>query len=205
MTPDRTSPTPARAPGRTPADGAAGAGRTARTAPWALAVLAAVVVVDQLTKWAVVEFCTPATAYPVLGDLARIYLIRNSGAAFSMGEGATAVFAVIQLCAAVLCTVLAFRVRNRWTVAAVGLIGGGAAGNFIDRVFREPGGLHGHVVDFISVGDFAIFNVADSGITVGVVVYLVYGLLIEPKTHAAQAADSTDITDAGNDAGKEEK
>ena len=72
----------------------------------------------------------------------------------------------------------------------MGLIGGGAAGNFIDRVFRDPGGLHGHVVDFISVGDFAIFNIADSGITVGVVVYLFYALFIEPRQSRDSAGDS---------------
>nr|WP_297009467.1 signal peptidase II [uncultured Corynebacterium sp.] len=152
-----------------------------RVVPRALVVLVGVVVLDQLTKWAVVEFLEPRTSYPVLGEFARLYLIRNSGAAFSMGEGATAVFAVIQLLAAVLCVVLAFRVKDPWTTAAVGMIGGGAAGNFIDRVFRDPGGLHGHVVDFISIGDFAIFNVADSGITVGVITYIIYGLFIEPK------------------------
>lgn len=154
-----------------------------RTFPWALLILIAVVALDQLTKWLVVEFLDPATSYPVVGDVARIYVIRNSGAAFSMGEGVTPVFAVIQACAALLCIYLAFRVRNWWSVVAVGLIGGGAAGNFIDRVFRTPGSLHGHVVDFISVGDFAIFNIADSGITIGVVVYLIYGVFIEPRQH----------------------
>lgn len=177
MTPDRTSPTTARALGKAPSGGAV------RSVPWALAVLVVVVALDQLTKWIVVETLEPRTSYPVLGEFARFYLIRNSGAAFSMGEDATAVFAVIQLLAALLCIVLAFRVTNRWTVTAVGLIGGGAAGNFIDRVFRDPGNLHGHVVDFVSVGDFAIFNVADAGITVGVIVYLVYGLLVEPRQH----------------------
>lgn len=160
---------------------------TSRVIPWALVVLVGVVVLDQVTKWAVVEFLEPRTSYPVLGEFARLYLIRNSGAAFSMGESATPVFAVIQLLAALLCVVLAFRVRNPWTIAAVGMIGGGAAGNFIDRVFRDPGGLHGHVVDFISIGDFAIFNVADSGITVGVIVYLIYGLFIEPKQQKEEA------------------
>ena len=157
-----------------------------RVFPWALAVLVGVVVLDQVTKWAVVEF---------LGEFARLYLIRNSGAAFSMGEDSTPVFAVIQLLAALLCVFLAFRVRTPWTVAAVGMIGGGAAGNFIDRVFRDPGGLHGHVVDFISIGDFAIFNVADSGITVGVIVYLIYGLFIEPK----QQKDGADEADAATE------
>ena len=149
--------------------------------PWALLPLAGIVAVDQLSKWLVVENLEPATAYPVVGDFARLYLIRNSGAAFSMGENATVVFSVIQMVAVAICVVLAFRVRNPWSVAAVALIGGGAAGNLIDRIFRAPGGLHGHVVDFVSVGNFAIFNVADAAISVGVVVYLVYALVVEPR------------------------
>lgn len=149
--------------------------------PWALLPLFGIVAADQLTKWLVVENLEPATAYPVVGDVARLYLIRNSGAAFSMGEDATVVFSVVQMVAVLICVVLAFRVRDRWAVAAVGLIGGGAAGNLIDRVFRDPGGLHGHVVDFVSVGSFAIFNVADAAICVGVGVYLVYALVVEPR------------------------
>lgn len=76
---------------------------------------------------------------------------------------------------------LSFRVRSPWAVASVALIGGGAAGNLVDRIFRDPGGLYGHVVDFISIGNFAIFNVADAAITVGVVVYLIFALVIEPR------------------------
>ncbi|MEY8566723.1 signal peptidase II [Corynebacterium sp.] len=158
--------------------------------PWALLPLSGIVVADQLTKWLVVENLEPATAYPVIGDVARLYLIRNPGAAFSMGEDATVVFSVIQMVAVLVCVVLAFRVRDRWAVAAVALIGGGAAGNLVDRVFRDPGGLHGHVVDFVSVGGFAIFNVADAAISVGVVVYLVYALLIEPRKERGEVASS---------------
>ena len=90
----------------------------AKVRPWALIPLAVIVVLDQLTKWLVVENLEPATAYPVIGDFARLYLIRNSGAAFSMGEDATIIFSIIQIIAVVVCVVLAFRVRNpsspRW-------------------------------------------------------------------------------------------
>jgi len=53
-------------------------------------------------------------------------------------------------------------------------------------------------VDFISLGDFAIFNVADSGITVGVIVYLIYGLFIEPKQQKDKA-DDADEADAATE------
>lgn len=162
----------------------------AKVRPWALIPLAVIVALDQLTKWLVVENLEPATAYPVIGEFARLYLIRNSGAAFSMGENATIIFSVIQIIAVLVCVVLAFRVRNPWTIASVAMIGGGAAGNLIDRILRTPGNLHGHVVDFVSVGDFAIFNVADASITVGVGVFLVYTLFIEPRQHSTQEQDA---------------
>lgn len=155
--------------------------------------MAGIVAVDQLTKWLVVENLEPYTSYPVIGEFARLYLIRNSGAAFSMGEDFTVVFSILQMVAVVVCAVLAFRVTSPWTVASVAMIGGGAAGNLIDRIFRDPGGLHGHVVDFVSIGDFAIFNVADAGITVGVITYLVYVLFIEPREiRKAEAEEETE-------------
>ena len=59
------------------------------------------------------------------------------------------------------------------------LIAGGALGNVIDRLFRSPGFFFGHVVDYISVGSFAVFNIADACITVGVAVLLAAMLLTE--------------------------
>ena len=73
------------------------------------------------------------------------------------------------------------RLGSRWTAVGVALIAGGALGNVIDRLFRAPGFFVGHVVDFISVGNFAIFNVADSAITVGVVVFII-GVVLEENS-----------------------
>ena len=57
------------------------------------------------------------------------------------------------------------------------MIAGGALGNLVDRLVREPGFWFGHVVDFISVGNFAVFNIADASITCGVVVFIIFLLL----------------------------
>ena len=81
---------------------------------------------------------------------------------------------------------LALRTRYMAGALPIGLIGGGAAGNLLDRIFREPGGMHGHVVDFLSFGSFAIFNVADAAITVGVVCYLIYAFFVEPANHVRE-------------------
>lgn len=143
--------------------------------------MAVIIAVDQITKWLVVEKLEPYTAYPVLGDWFRLYLVRNPGAAFSFGTDITPFLAILQVSAFVLCVVLSFRIKGKFAALPVALIGGGAAGNFIDRVFREPGVLHGHVVDFFSFWSFAIFNVADAAITVGVACYVIYAFLIEPR------------------------
>lgn len=151
---------------------------------FAYTLMLVLVAADQLSKWLVVENLQPYTAYPVIGDWFRLYLIRNPGAAFSMGESATLLLACFQLFAGVLCLVLAWKVRTRWPALVVALIGAGAIGNFLDRVFRSPGGMRGHVVDFFSFWDFAIFNIADMCITIGVALYLFYTFVIEPKQDA---------------------
>lgn len=145
-----------------------------------------IIAVDQITKWAVVEKLEEQRAYPVIGEFFRLYLVRNPGAAFSMGTNATIIFSIFQLIAFLACIVLALRTRYMAGALPIGLIGGGAAGNLLDRVFREPGGMHGHVVDFLSFGSFAIFNVADAAITVGVVCYLIYAFFIEPANHVRE-------------------
>lgn len=146
-----------------------------------LATLVAVVALDQVTKWLAVSHLPPREAVPVLGDWFRLLLVRNPGAAFSMGTNMTIVLSFIQLIAVVVAVYLAFRARSRLTAVTIGLIGGGAAGNLIDRIFRAPGGMHGHVVDFFSFWNFAIFNVADIAITVGVVLYLAIVFIVEPR------------------------
>lgn len=145
-----------------------------------------IIAVDQITKWAVVEKLEEQGAYPVIGEFFRLYLVRNPGAAFSMGTNATIIFSIFQLVAFLACIVLALRTRYMAGALPIGLIGGGAAGNLVDRIFREPGGMHGHVVDFLSFGSFAIFNVADAAITVGVVCYLIYAFFIEPANHVRE-------------------
>lgn len=150
-----------------------------------LLLLLLIVGLDQLSKWLVVENLEPRQAYPVLGDWFRLFLIRNPGAAFSFGVDATLVFSIFQIIATVICVAVLLRVHTWWAAAPAILIGAGAAGNLIDRIFRSPGGLHGHVVDFFSFWNFAIFNIADAAITVGVVVYLVYVLIIDPRERVA--------------------
>lgn len=123
---------------------------------------------DQLTKWWVVSALPRGEQFPVIPGALWWQHIRNSGAAFSLGPDITWVFTVVMAVVVVLISVRLRRVRDRWWALGLGLVLGGAAGNLTDRLFREPGFGHGHVVDFIAVPHFAIFNVADCGVVVGI-------------------------------------
>ncbi|WP_138413845.1 signal peptidase II [Sinomonas gamaensis] len=139
----------------------------------AIAVLALLAVVayatDQLTKLWVTSTMLEGERIPVLPPLLHWYFIRNSGAAFSIGENVTWVFTIVMTVVSLAILVYARRVHSLGWAIALGLVLGGALGNLTDRLFREPSFGMGHVVDFIQLPNFAIFNVADSAVVSGVV------------------------------------
>lgn len=144
--------------------------RTLRLVALIMVVAAAV---DQAVKQTMLAWLQPGETVYVLGEWFKFRLLFNPGAAFSMGQDMTWVFTTIQLLFVVGALWYAPRLESRWEALGLGLIAGGALGNFIDRIFRDPGFWFGHVVDYISVGNFAVFNIADACITVGVVVFLI--------------------------------
>ncbi|WP_459587314.1 signal peptidase II [Corynebacterium camporealensis] len=146
------------------------------------AVILTVAAVDQATKQFMLSWLTEGEPVYVIGDWFRFYLLFNPGAAFSMGgEGSTWLFTTIQLAFVVGVAIAAPRIHDRGQAIGLAMIAGGALGNLIDRLFREPGFWFGHVVDFISVGDFAVFNLADASITCGVVVFIIFMFREEVK------------------------
>jgi signal peptidase II len=136
-------------------------------------VAAGVVGLDIFTKQLALTNLSDGSVVRLFGGLVYFDLTRNSGAAFSIGSRFTVIFPLIAVLVVVAIAFLARRLRSTPWAVALGLILGGALGNFIDRLFRAPGPLHGHVVDFISVfapggEDFPIFNAADSALCIGV-------------------------------------
>ncbi|MET9692263.1 signal peptidase II [Streptomyces sp. NPDC006514] len=103
----------------------------------------------------------------VVGRALTLQVIRNSGAAFSTGQAFTAVFTAIALAVVVVIVRASRKLHSLPWGLALGLLLGGALGNLTDRTFRAPGVFRGHVVDFISVQHFAVFNLADSAIVCG--------------------------------------
>ncbi|HST70873.1 MAG TPA: signal peptidase II [Kocuria rosea] len=144
-----------------------------------LAAAAALLVyaLDQLTKWWVVSALVPGRRIPVVDGLLWWQFIRNPGAAFSLGESITWVFTLVMAVVSVVIVRTLLRVRSAPWALALGLVLGGALGNLTDRLLRQPGFGVGHVVDFIAVPRFAIFNVADCGVVAGVGLVVLLTLL----------------------------
>lgn len=126
--------------------------------------------IDQLSKLAALTSLEPGRSVDLLGEVLKLTLIRNPGAAFGMGGGFTVGFSIFAILALLACLVFALpRMRRVSHGIALGLLMAGIAGNLWDRIFLEPGVLRGHVIDFIHVPFFAIFNVADICITLAAV------------------------------------
>lgn len=138
-----------------------------------LSVAVVVLVLDVATKVLAVRMLTPGQPVPILGDTVTWTLVRNSGAAFSMATGYTWVLTMIASAVVVGIIWMSRRLVSPWWAAGLGMILGGALGNLVDRFFRAPGHLQGHVVDFLSVGWWPVFNVADSAVVGGAILLVV--------------------------------
>src|SRR5262249_60793245 len=158
---------------------------------WIVGAVLGIVLLDQLTKsWAVSALADGPIN--IIGDAVRFELARNSGSAFSRFRGYTPILALLAI---VITFVIARQVRHttdKWLLVGLVLVLGGAIGNLGDRIFRSPGFLRGHVVDFVAVGWWPLFNVADSCITIGAIILVVRTLFAgqtrEPSGRGPQAS-----------------
>ncbi len=160
---------------------------------------------DLLTKEWVLATFREGERLDVIGDIVQFTLVFNTGAAFSMGTDYTWVFSTIATVVVCVIAYIGLRVRSAWWAVTLGLMMGGAAGNLVDRVFREPEPFHGAVVDFIKVMDFPVFNIADSCVVVGacLVVALTFkgleldGSLVSEAADGKGGADTADAAEPG--------
>ncbi len=145
-------------------------------APIVLGVAVLVYLLDRATKsWALANLVENEPR-DFLGSVLRLRLIFNPGAAFSLGTGATPLFTVVMAAVSVGVLYAALRVRSwPWTVA-LGLVLGGATGNLTDRLIQPPGFARGHVVDFLELPHWPIFNIADSAIVTAAVLVALLSL-----------------------------
>jgi signal peptidase II len=168
-----------------------------------LAVIAGTIIaLDIWTKNLVIKY-VPVGEYwspwPWLLPYARIIHISNTGVAFGMFQGFGDVFKYLSMIVALIIIIYYPRVpASDWTLRiAMGMQLGGALGNLIDRI------RFGYVVDFVSVGNFAVFNVADSSITVGVVILLL-GLWLQERKKKPENQAIADPTGAEPQPAKDE-
>lgn len=141
----------------------------------ALAIAGAVVALDLITKRIAAVSFVDGQVSVIPGVLWFTYG-ENPGAAFSIFEDAGSLFGVAAVVAVAVILGALRTTRPLVEVIAFGMVMGGAVGNLIDRVARGPGLLDGHVIDWIRFPNFPIFNIADSSITIAVVLLFVAGL-----------------------------
>jgi lipoprotein signal peptidase len=176
------------------------AARGTRRLPLVVAVAAFVVALDVVSKIIVVAKLTDRAPVRLLGGFLKLEETRNPGAAFSIGTGTTIVFAVVAIAVIVVILRTARRLASLpWSIV-LGLLLGGATGNLIDRLVRSPGVFRGWVVDWIALPHFAVFNLADSAITIGAVLAVLLALggrQFDGSVHKPAAKARKGTADAG--------
>jgi signal peptidase II len=154
---------------------------------WVVAGIATIIVLDQLTKaWAVSNLADGPRH--VFGDTVELALTRNGGSAFSRFQGITPVLAIGAIVVTIVLARVLHRANDRLLIIALTLLLGGALGNLMDRIFRAPGFLRGHVVDFVAVGWWPVFNVADSCVTIGAILLIVCSLRTPARPNPSSAS-----------------
>ncbi len=144
------------------------------------AIAAAVVAVDQLTKWWAIEALTdPRRVIHIVWTL-RFNLLYNRGTAFSLTDNSGPVVSVIAVIVVVVLVRSARHQRSGLVLVSYGLVMGGTLGNLVDRLFRDGTGiLGGGVVDFVDPQWFPVFNVADAALTIGIGLLLLAGFFTD--------------------------
>lgn len=151
---------------------------------------------DQATKTWALGSLEEGRRIPLIGELLSLQLVRNSGAAFSLGASSTWIFTLFAL---VILAALGYalgRTGRMRTAGAIGLLMGGALGNLIDRLIQPPSFGQGHVIDFINYGGFFVGNAADIWIVVGAG-WLALELMRESPEEGPLAVSSGAGTGAG--------
>jgi signal peptidase II len=178
--------------------------------PVVIGVALFVLALDVVSKIVVVHTLAHHAPIRLLGGFLTLLLLRNSGAAFSIGTSITIVFTAIAVAVIIYIVRAARKLRSLPWAITLGLLLGGATGNLSDRIFRSPGLFRGDVVDWIELPHWPVFNLADSAIVCGgvlAVLLAVMGLRMDGTREgrdpvpdgADAAADDDQRADQGAD------
>lgn len=173
-----------------------------------LSIAAVILLFDVVTKVVAVATLEGREPLRLLGGSVYLVLYRNPGAAFSMATGMTWLLTIVATIVVIVVLRIGRNLRSAWWALGLGLVLGGALGNLIDRFFRYPGPMRGHVVDFVSVfapdGSFwPVFNVADSSVVSGAILLVVLtflGLDPDGTRHVSSRKKATEDATAGGQA-----
>lgn len=134
--------------------------RTLLSVAWLIWIL------DLTTKaWAVSELAHREPV-KILGSFFQLTFVRNSGAAFSFAPEATLLLSLFAIVVGLGIIYFAPKITSKGWSVVLGLVLGGVLGNLTDRIFREPSLLRGHVIDWMQLPHWPVFNIADSAIVV---------------------------------------
>jgi signal peptidase II len=147
-----------------------------RTRLWAtvFGTAAAAYLLDRSTKLWAERSLAGQPPIVLVPHVVQLSYTTNSGGAFGLGQRAWWIFALASAGVSIAIVVYAFRVRRPLTAVAIGLILGGALGNLTDRAIHGEPFLRGHVVDFIDLHVWPVFNLADSAIVIGAVLLALF-------------------------------
>jgi signal peptidase II len=151
--------------------------------------------VDLLSKMLAVEHLTDRPPVHVVGDVLTLFLARNPGAAFSTGTSYTLALTCVATAAALAVLWVVRRLRSTGWAIGLGFLMAGVLGNLTDRLFRSPGAFRGHVVDFIQLPNWPIFNVADVCINIAagvIILQAVRGVSIDGSRSRSSGPRGTD-------------
>ena len=164
-----------------------------------LGVALAVVLVDRVTKILALDRLADGRVVPIVEPWFQLRLVFNPGAAFGLAGGYTAIISLVAIAVVVVIVRVSRRLHNMWWAVALGGVLGGALGNLVDRMTREPGLFRGYVVDFFEWPGFPVFNVADAAIVTSVGLIFVLSLLGVPYEAPEQPEqpDQPDQPEAG--------
>ena len=136
----------------------------------------AVWLVDFATKVWAINNLSASNSTKIIGNFLQLTLIRNSGAAFSLAQGATIIFTFFAIFVVGAIAYYAPRITSRGWAIVLGLALGGVLGNLSDRIFRSPGYFTGHVIDWIELTHWPVFNLADTAIVVAAGIAIVLSI-----------------------------
>lgn len=126
--------------------------------------------IDQATKALAVAKLDGHDEITIIPHMFSLGFTRNPGAAFGMATGLTVILSALAVVVCIFVVRAASRLRDKGWAVGLGLLLGGAMGNLTDRIFREPSPFRGHVVDFLHINNFPVFNMADTALTFAAVV-----------------------------------